>query len=185
MADTVVDVYCPACGKRMNKVFIKQLKLNVDICDQGCGGIYFDNREFEKFDEEHENADEILAIYENKTFQPRDDKELRVCPSCKTRMVKIGSGTAQNSFKIDTCYTCGAKFLDGYELQQIRGIKTTSLEDEMFFKKTFHEIVDNESENDSDIKNAKTYKFEPITKVELSDERRAEIASIIANIAKI
>ena len=182
MADTQKTLTCPACGKTMKKVFVPTEGINLDICTEGCGGIYFDNREFEKFDEEHENADEILAIYENKTFQPRDDKELRICPSCKTRMVKIGSGTAQNSFKIDTCYTCGAKFLDGYELQHIRNIKTTDHENEMFFKKTFHEVTENALDETSPTTSAKNT---TIGKIELSEERRREIAEIIAQFTSL
>lgn len=51
MADTLKALKCPACGKDMEKVFIPNLGINLDICTDGCGGIYFDNREFERFDE--------------------------------------------------------------------------------------------------------------------------------------
>ena len=46
MADTLKELKCPACGKVMEKVFIPSEGINLDICTDGCGGIYFDNREF-------------------------------------------------------------------------------------------------------------------------------------------
>lgn len=120
MADTKEIIDCPACGKRMEKIYIERINKHIDICSQGCGGIFFDNREMEHFCNKNDNIDEILAIYENKDFKTiPDDKEI-LCPYCGAKMVKIGNGTADESFKIDCCYTCGAKFLNGYELQKLQ-----------------------------------------------------------------
>ena len=63
MADNKDEISCPACGTVMNKVYINSIGKNVDICLKHCGGIYFDNREFEKVDEAHECVDEILQLY--------------------------------------------------------------------------------------------------------------------------
>ena len=49
--DTLETIKCPACGKEMEKVFIKSEGINIDICTEGCGGIFFDNREFDTFNE--------------------------------------------------------------------------------------------------------------------------------------
>ena len=43
-------------------------------------------------------------------------------------MHKIGSGVEDNSFQIDCCYTCGAKFLDYGELQRLRNSTPIKLE---------------------------------------------------------
>ncbi len=59
MSDTLQPLNCPACHKEMRKVFVPAEGINVDICVDGCGGIFFDNREFTKFDEKAENIDEI------------------------------------------------------------------------------------------------------------------------------
>ncbi len=53
--DTLETIKCPACGKEMEKVFIPSEGINIDICTNGCGGIFFDNREFDKFNEGHED----------------------------------------------------------------------------------------------------------------------------------
>ena len=61
MADSLKVLKCPACGKDMEKVFIPSAGINIDICSEGCGGIYFDNREFDDFDEKDEDISAILA----------------------------------------------------------------------------------------------------------------------------
>ena len=68
MADTQKIMKCPACGKEMKKIHMDEAGVMVDICLDGCGGMVFDNRELNKFDEAHENIDEILAAIKNKEF---------------------------------------------------------------------------------------------------------------------
>ncbi len=103
----------------MKKIFIPDAGVNVDICVDGCGGIYFDNREFTKFDENSENIDEILNELEGKTFTPVDGSAVRICPVCGAKMVKNFS-SARGEIMVDECYSCGGKFLDNGELQKIR-----------------------------------------------------------------
>lgn len=127
MADSLQTLTCPACGKVMKKIFIPDAGVNVDICVDGCGGIYFDNREFNKFDENAENIDEILEEIDGKTFTPVDGSALRVCPACGAKMVKNFS-SARGQIMIDECYNCGGKFLDNGELQKIRAEFETEAE---------------------------------------------------------
>ncbi len=121
MADTTDIIKCPACDKVMKKLYIQEDDLHIDICLDGCGGIFFDNRELEKFDEKHENADKILEAIEGKKFVQVNDVELRICPACGLPMVKMGA--ADGTVQIDVCNTCGGKFLDNGELQKIRKYK--------------------------------------------------------------
>lgn len=119
MTDTLETVKCPACGKEMEKIYIKDAGVNIDICTQGCGGIFFDNREFDKFNEEHENIDDILAKVSDKTFEKVDTEKSRTCPCCGAPMVRNTTKIGGNVV-IDDCYTCGGKFLDNQELIKIR-----------------------------------------------------------------
>lgn len=119
MANTMHTIKCPACRKDMVKVFIPHEGIDVDICVDGCGGIFFDNREYNKFDEKHENIDEILKAIEGKTFAEVDESLPRSCPVCGAMMVKNYS-SANKKIQIDECYSCGGKFLDNGELQKIR-----------------------------------------------------------------
>ena len=45
---------CPACSNRLQEMTVAGV--TVDICKDGCGGIWFDNFEMKKFDEPHEPA---------------------------------------------------------------------------------------------------------------------------------
>lgn len=90
MSDTLQPIKCPACHKDMVKIFMPAEGINIDVCLDGCGGIFFDNREFRQFDEKAENIDEILKEIEGKEFEKVDESLTRTCPVCGSKMVKIG-----------------------------------------------------------------------------------------------
>lgn len=113
------QIKCPACGKIMEKVFVKSEGINIDICTDGCGGIFFDNREFDAFNEQHENISDIEAKFKGKTFAPVDQSGVRICPACGGKMVK-NTSKINGNVEVDDCYLCGGKFLDYGELQKIR-----------------------------------------------------------------
>ena len=143
MTDSKNILECPACGKIMKKIFIEDAGINIDICSDGCGGIYFENREFEKI--ESTNIDDILNEVKDKNFTNTDEREVRLCPRCNVGMVKMGSGI--KDVQIDVCNTCGAKFLDNGELQKIREGKINNnnvdaLVEELY-KKEAKEILGN------------------------------------------
>ena len=119
MADNKDELICPACKNKMKKFFIKTANISLDICIDGCGGIFFDNQEIKKFDEHNENIDEILEILSNKTYQPVNENQKRTCPYCESIMVKHGTSVKQ-LVEIDECYTCGGIFLDYKELETMR-----------------------------------------------------------------
>ncbi len=119
MSDNFKTLKCPACQKEMTKVFIPSEGVNVDICLDGCGGIYFDTREFKYFDEPDENIEEIVKAAEGKTFAKVDENLPRTCPVCGARMVK-NYASVKKEVQIDECYSCGGKFLDYGELEKIR-----------------------------------------------------------------
>lgn len=119
MADNFNIIKCPACQKEMTKIFVPSAGVNVDVCLDGCGGIYFDNREFKCFDEQHENIAEITEAIKNKTFIKVDETLPRSCPVCGARMAKNYS-SIKRQVQIDECYSCGGKFLDHGELERIR-----------------------------------------------------------------
>lgn len=119
MSDSCNILKCPACQKEMKKVFVPGNEVNIDICADGCGGIWFDNREMKLFDEQVESIDEILAAIDGKTFEKVDQTNYRSCPSCGARMAKNYTSPKKN-IQIDECYACGGKFLDNSELQAMR-----------------------------------------------------------------
>lgn len=119
MADNFNTIKCPACQKPMTKIFVPTEGVNIDVCLDGCGGVYFDNREFKYFDEKHENIDELAKAIEGKEFAKVDESLPRSCPVCGARMVK-NFASVRKEVQIDECYACGGKFLDHGELFKIR-----------------------------------------------------------------
>lgn len=166
MADNLQEIFCPACKKKMTKIFMEEQNIYIDVCLDGCGGIYFDNREFYKFDEKIENIDELKEQYKNKTFQPIDENELRICPVCGARMVKHYANS-KNKIEMDECYTCGGVFLDYSELSRIResdklppinpnkvevenGILEDEIQEYLSDLRQGEEIINNQKLNNSD-----------------------------------
>ena len=119
MADNLDIINCPACHNAMTKVHFPDLGINIDVCTEGCGGIYFDNRELEKFDEAQEDITPILESIKGKKFEEVDASEPRMCPVCGTKMVRHYNDI-RKEVMIDECYNCGGVFLDNKELFKIR-----------------------------------------------------------------
>ena len=119
MTDTKKTIKCPACEKIMQKIFMSGAGVNIDICLDGCGGIFFDNREFQRFDDKEENIDVIINAIEGKIFDSVDSDVTRICPACGAKMVK-NYVSQKHKIMIDECYSCGGKFLDNKELQATR-----------------------------------------------------------------
>ncbi len=124
MTDTKETIFCPACGKEMKKVWLSGLNLNVDVCADGCGGIFFDNRELKIVNDNADQVDELVAALDGKTFAEVDEAVERVCPACGSKMVKNKTNSddmQQNDFVVvDECYQCGGKFLDHGELERFK-----------------------------------------------------------------
>ncbi len=119
MSDTYKNIDCPACGKSMTKIYLSEQGFFVDSCLKGCGGLWFDNREASKVDEKDEPLTEIIDAYKDKTFESVDKFEQRFCPVCKQKMVK-NNVSAKREISIDECYSCGGKFFDYKELEEMR-----------------------------------------------------------------
>lgn len=139
MADNLEGIFCPACGKEMEKIFMSAQGVNLDVCTNGCGGIFFDNREFKKFDENAEDISPLVNALKNKTFTKVDTTEKRFCATCGSQMVK-NYASARKEIEIDECYICGSKFLDNEELIKIRAqFETESDRADDALKKFFNE----------------------------------------------
>ncbi len=112
-------IMCPACGKKMEKVYMSEQNVYLDVCINGCGGIFFDNNELKKFDEKNENISELVEIYKDKEFKKVNGDEDRICPVCGWKMVKHYAST-KHELLLDECYDCGGIFLDYNELTKMR-----------------------------------------------------------------
>lgn len=147
MADTKETLICPACGSEMEKVYSNEHNLYVDICLNGCGGMFFDNRELKKFDEAKEDISFILSAIKDKTFKKVDSSEKRTCPVCSAVMVKNCTDYS-GEIEIDECYSCGGVFLDNGELFKMRSQYETEEERAKkfneIFQRQYNEMIDSE-----------------------------------------
>lgn len=119
MSDNIKIIKCPACGVEMKKIYLEEQDFIVDICLEGCGGIWLDNQEVKKIDEKHENIDALKTAQEGKEFTSVDEDSVRMCPICNVKMHK-NHVSAKNEIVIDECYNCGGKFFDNNELELMR-----------------------------------------------------------------
>ena len=96
MPDRKGNIKCPACGEEMTEIFMPEQGINIDVCLNGCGGIFFNNREFKHFDAKDQNIDTLLDAMKGKNFSQVHDTTTRTCPICGAAMVKnYSSATKQ------------------------------------------------------------------------------------------
>lgn len=119
MTDNYNFIKCPACGKLMKKVYLEKQDFVIDVCLDGCGGIWLDTRELKKIDEQNEDISALTSAYANKTFEKADGTTDRICPVCHTKMVK-NHVSSKMEITIDECYSCGGKFFDYKEIEAMR-----------------------------------------------------------------
>lgn len=143
MSDSHLRLKCPACDRLMQKIFFPKEGVNVDLCVDGCGGMYFDNRELGFFAKQSVNLDDILETVNNKDFAEVDSTSYRGCAVCGARMIKNFTSVSKH-VKIDECYSCGGKFLDNCELQKMRAEYNSEKDKIADISALMHSAVGNE-----------------------------------------
>lgn len=108
---------CPRCSNDLKVMSSGGVELNV--CFGHCAGIWFDNFEIKKLDEEKEADDMFLAaLHESKTLKVTQDKRLN-CPKCKNIVMLRNFFSAKQAVEVDHCGGCGGYWLDAGELVRI------------------------------------------------------------------
>lgn len=143
MTDSENLLICPACGKQMKKFAVDKKGFHLDICVDGCGGIWFDNRELKYFDESSEDIEMIKQALLEKSFESVNSPVTRMCPVCNVKMVKNPTG-ATGKVQIDECYTCGGKFFDYNEILGMREEYKTDKEREEAALDMFNSLYSSE-----------------------------------------
>jgi len=117
---------CPTCQNTLTETEINGVVL--DICQNGCGGIWFDWHELKKFDEPHEYIGNLLSTINIKSNLNIDYSSRRICPRCKDKIVMLRHfSSVKKEIEIDECGNCAGIWLDFGELEKIRNqFKTES-----------------------------------------------------------
>ncbi len=117
---------CPACSKQL--VEYKAGSLMIDICRDGCAGIWFDKDELEAVDEGKEPfPEDLLQVLRNAKVVVDHSKD-RHCPKCSNQLLVEQYYDSSGQVAIDTCMTCGGHWLDTGELKSVRQDNTASAE---------------------------------------------------------
>ena len=116
---------CPACFNELTQTQVGSLV--VDICQGGCGGIWFDAFELQRVDEEEETAGEPLLHIKRDDRVQVDPSRKRDCPRCAGIRLHRHFFSAKRRVEVDQCPNCDGYWLDAGELAQIRAEKSESL----------------------------------------------------------
>ena len=117
---TLEAMECPACSRQLKKISISGVAL--DVCQDGCGGVWFDAYELKRLDEQHEAAgEELLDIPVNPSVKV-DHSQLRLCPNPACSGMKMWRHffSVKREVEVDECPKCGGHWLDEGELTEIR-----------------------------------------------------------------
>src|SRR6059058_753973 len=112
---------CPACFNELSSMQVGNL--TVDVCQGGCGGIWFDAFELQRVDEEKEEAGERLLEIQRDERIRVDPSRKRDCPRCDGIKLQRHFFSAKRRVEVDQCPNCGGYWLDAGELAKIRAEK--------------------------------------------------------------
>src|SRR6266508_1111095 len=109
---------CPACDRKLTEIQVGAVK--VDICQGGCGGVWFDAFELQRVDEQHEAAGEHLLRIPRDPNLPVDQSRKRACPRCDGVILQRHFFSPKIKVEVDHCPGCAGYWLDAGELEKIR-----------------------------------------------------------------
>ncbi len=108
---------CPVCHKEM---IVEDFGgVCIDVCKNGCKGLWFDWMELAKLDEQNEGLGSALQDALSYDRNNDDNRGQIKCPKCSLPM-HIHEYASAKEVNIDECYQCGGFFLDSGELKAIK-----------------------------------------------------------------
>jgi len=129
---------CPACTNTLTEKTVGEI--TVDICEGGCGGIWFDQFELKKLDEPHEHEGEELLSVRRDSSVSVDHSQRRHCPKCETTLMLRHFYSVKREVEVDECQTCAGYWLDAGELHTIRDQYPSEAEQQADAKAYFDEV---------------------------------------------
>lgn len=129
---------CPACDRTLTE--LRAGPILVDACSGGCGGVWFDNFELQKVDEQHEPAGNALNILASADVNI-DLAAKRPCPRCDGQPMRRHFFSSKKQIQVDCCPACGGYWLDSGELAAIRAEFPTEADRRVATKQFVSEIA--------------------------------------------
>lgn len=112
---------CPVCHIELSQMTIANL--TVDVCRDGCGGIWFDIYEITRVDEPHEKAGAALEAIKGRALaEPADENIVLPCPNqrCAGTALRRHYHSVKKNAHVHECPSCGGVWLDAGELKKLR-----------------------------------------------------------------
>ncbi len=135
---------CPACDSQLVEKDFDGV--HIDVCENGCGGLWFDWMELKKFDEPHEaTGTALLEIVSNATVVPDMEKKHN-CPKCENIVLYRHFFSVKRHTEVDECPKCGGFWLDAGELAELRSLYKTEEERKNAAAETFDNMFGNQLE---------------------------------------
>jgi len=106
----------------------------VDVCKDGCKGIWFDCFELTKLDEKNEGLGNALQEALNYPRTNDEDRGKINCPKCNIPM-HVHKYQSSKEINVDECYSCGSFFLDSGELKVARDTFMSEQEEGEYLQK--------------------------------------------------
>lgn len=132
---------CPTCSSLLSEVTIDNIQL--DVCTEGCGGIWFDRFELQKMDEPHEYTDEnLIELLSTTNISKSTESQRRNCPKCSDMVMMQHFYSVKRQVEVDHCPKCAGYWLDEGELFKIRNEYPTAAERKAATQKYFSELFD-------------------------------------------
>lgn len=121
---------CPACQRELVSITVDDL--TIEVCHEGCGGLWFDSLELKRVDNPHEELGDVLAEIPANPVPDAPDRK-RVCPRCSGQKMRRHW---LSGIEVDTCPACAGTWLDGGELATLRdkGLAKTEEEERELFR---------------------------------------------------
>lgn len=128
---------CLRCHKPM--AVIKNKKMDIEICNTGCGSLWFDTYEFRQHDEAHEVEASFFEALAKSLRNPVDCSASLECPQCDNMKMMQHSFHPKSSVMIDECPACAGVWLDGGELEKIHQEFTSERAQRLAFDQFFQD----------------------------------------------
>jgi Zn-finger nucleic acid-binding protein len=129
---------CPACKRVMVEEDFGQV--HVDVCKDGCKGIWFDWGELSRLNESHEGVGKAMEEALNSPRVIDAHRDPLACPKCGITMQTHKYSSAKE-VTVDECYACGGFFLDSGELKVIRDQYMDESERDAYVQKLLNETT--------------------------------------------
>jgi len=113
--------------------------VQVDVCKNGCKGIWFDWGELKRLDEKNEGLDRALDEALKSPRVNDEDRGSIKCPKCSIAMHAHKYSSAKE-VNVDECYSCGGFFLDSGDLREIRDNYMSEEERDAYVQKLVNEM---------------------------------------------